>query len=115
MSSKAGSDNIVGVCTSAEVDVTEEWFIVLHTTNHHIEPEWIEARAAIVQNSSEPSVKILRLHGDLVVHREVGENCLIDELLDVLEVCIVACDSQDDILIDFKDSVDVMVTSQVPV
>lgn len=115
MRAETGGNNIVCVCSSTEVDVAKEGFVVLHASDDHVEPQRIEARSAIVQNSRQPSVEIFWLQSNLVVHCEVGEDRLIDELLDELEVCIVAGDSNDDVLIDLENTVDVVVASQVSV
>lgn len=113
--SEAGGDHIVGVSASTEVDVTEERLFVLHAANDHVEPQRIEVGAAIVQDARQPSVQIFRLHCDLIVHREVGKDGLVDELLEILEVGVVSADSQDDVLVNFEDPVDVVVTSEISI
>lgn len=113
--SEAGGDHIIGIGASTEVDVAEERLIVLHASNDHVEPKRVEVGAAIVQDARQPSVQIFRLHCDLIVHRKVGKDGLVDELLQILEVGVVSADSQDDILVNFEDSVNVVVTGKISI
>lgn len=115
MRSEAGGDHIVGVSASSEVDVAKERLVVLHASDDHVEPQRIEVGAAIVQDARQPSVQIFRLHCDLIVHREVGKDGLVDELLQILEVGVVSADTQDDVLVNFEDSVDVVITSEISI
>lgn len=115
MGSKACCDDVASVCTSSEVNVSKERLIVLHSSDDQVHPQWIEFGTAIVQDSREPSVEILRLEGDFIVGREVRKDRFIDILLQMLEVGVVAGDAQDDVVVDFENSVDVVVTSHVSV
>lgn len=115
VSSKACGDHVVGVRAATEVDVSEERLVVLHAPDDHVDPQRIEFRSTIVQDSREPSVQIFRLELNLVIAREVSQYCFIDELLEELEIGVVAGDSDDDVLVDLENSVDVVVSGQVAV
>lgn len=115
VSSETGGNDVVGVSTSTEIDVTEEGFVVLHATDDHVDPKRLEFRTAVVEDARQPGVEILGLEGDFVVKREVGEDCLVDELLKELEVSVVSADAHDNVLVDVENTVDVVVAGEISI
>lgn len=107
MLAETGGNHFVLVCSASDINVSQEWHAILNTTNHQIHPPWIETTATIVQATRQPIVQRFRFHANAIVVAIVFGDFLVDEFFDALEIGIVATRTQNAVVVDAENSVDI--------